>query len=373
MHKNEKNIEFFLTNNSSTSSKKDDDDDDELDEEIKLMHLTEKLNPKDKLLVLCKARMTIDNYQKFLNEQHMIRGQWICYHIMSFGSIRKEYKTLLTLTEKPSLPICNIITSGNIKSINNDFKIQGQDPMLSDDITNNIIDEYHLNPSQANVLKKVKNRKLSLVQGPPGTGKTTTIIATIIRELTESFLTNNPFKILVCTPSNYACDEIAKRLEKEKENKEYIRPFRCKADNNLTEIKLEEELNKANVVICTLYFSGNKYIRELLFNFLIIDEACQCTELTCLILFCYNINQAILIGDPKQLPPIIKSHKIEKCGYGKSLFERIQEESLSEEIFLLNVQYRMHPNISKLSSQCFYDGKIIDGECQVKSMDQRMD
>ena len=102
-------------------------------------------------------------------------------------------------------------------------------------------------------------------------------------------------------------------------------------------------------------------MKEVNFDLLIIDEACQCTELTALIPFCYNIKQSILIGDPKQLPPTIKSYKVEKCGYGKSLFERIQEGSPSSEIYLLNTQYRMHPDISKLSSKCFYEGKIIDG------------
>ncbi|OUM62283.1 hypothetical protein PIROE2DRAFT_23845, partial [Piromyces sp. E2] len=134
-----------------------------------------------------------------------------------------------------------------------------------------------------------------------------------------------------------------------------------KADDNLSEIQLEEELINANVVVCTLCCSGNSYLNDLLFNLLIIDEACQCTELTALIPFCYNINQSILIGDPKQLPPTIKCHKVEKCGYGKSLFERIQEGSPSTEVFLLDTQYRMHPDISILSSKCFYDRRIIDG------------
>jgi len=129
----------------------------------------------------------------------------------------------------------------------------------------------------------------------------------------------------------------------------------------LTKFQLVEQLNKANVVVCTLCSSGNSFIKDLQFNLLIVDEACQCSELTVLIPFCYNINQSVLIGDPKQLPPTIKNHKIEKCGYGVSLFERLQEGSPPNEVFLLDTQYRMHPSISKLSSNCFYDGKIKDG------------
>ena len=46
-----------------------------------------------------------------------------------------------------------------------------------------------------------------LVFGPPGTGKT----ATIVEAISQIFKTLK-LKILVCTPSNAAADEITKRL-----------------------------------------------------------------------------------------------------------------------------------------------------------------
>ncbi|KAL6630334.1 AAA domain-containing protein, partial [Neocallimastix sp. 'constans'] len=124
-------------------------------------------------------------------------------------------------------------------------------------------------------------------------------------------------------------------------------------------------LREANVIVCTLCSSGNRCIENLGFGFLIIDEACQATELTTLIPFTYNIPQIVLIGDPKQLPPTVKSGKLQKCNYGRSLFERIYKRSKSE-LTLLNVQYRMHPDISRLANKAFYDNKIFDGE-NVKS------
>jgi len=208
-----KSIESLQSDNlSSSSSFLEDDDEDELKREIKLMEIAEGLEPEDQLITLCKCRMKNTMYQKFLTERNRERGQWIGYHIMSFGPIRKEYNTLMTLTENPSLPICNIITSGRIGNINQFFV--GNSNNGSEDITNYVIENYHLNPSQSDILKKVRNRKFSLVQGPPGTGKTTTIIAIIIRALLESIKNSTPFKVLVCAPSNHACDEISRRLEK---------------------------------------------------------------------------------------------------------------------------------------------------------------
>lgn len=49
-----------------------------------------------------------------------------------------------------------------------------------------------------------------LVFGPPGTGKTATIVETI----SQIYASNYEDKILVCTPSNAAADEITKRLIK---------------------------------------------------------------------------------------------------------------------------------------------------------------
>lgn len=47
------------------------------------------------------------------------------------------------------------------------------------------------------------------------------------------------------------------------------------------------------------------------------------------------------------------------CGYGRSLFERLQ--SLGHPVHLLNVQYRMHPEISKFPNAQFYGGNVQDG------------
>jgi len=80
-----------------------------------------------------------------------------------------------------------------------------------------IIQQYQLNITQATVLAKVKNEKfLSLVEGPPGTGKTKMIVAFIYQELRENQRKKKKTKILVCAPSNAACNEVARRLKKGK-------------------------------------------------------------------------------------------------------------------------------------------------------------
>lgn len=122
-----------------------------------------------------------------------------------------------------------------------------------------------------------------------------------------------------------------------------------------------------NVIISTLCGSGNlgNLPYDLNFDLLVVDEACQASELTVLIPFCLNISKAVLIGDPKQLPSTTINKTANSLGYGRSLFERLYKIDPTK-VFLLNTQYRMHPKFSKLVSSRFYENKIFDGE-NVKS------
>jgi len=547
--------------------------------------------------VICTKNMTqteIDELQDELKRKREKDNFWIAYHIMTFGTVKKEFKTLDLMIRMPSLYIRKEITSGKCRNENTSFKDRSNevidtimrnynldDQLLSllikiyknnilfkderetlirllvpresigkeiiskevKQIINNInkgifpfpiqdkrilykailssegqemdseletflyntdeetklnktikevIQQYGLNKTQATVLAKVNNEKfLSLIQGPPGTGKTKMILALIYQELRIALKKNKKSKILVCAPSNAACNEITRRLKKENINtnimtvrfvvddnvdntishvsvdKVYFRKlyyYIINEKNNLFNLtpafnipndtieklsihneniqhkirellikrdllnkqmsepnkvnskkiinklyqkicRLENELDEyiqifidnillididefedyknfiirtakkcklsvfkeADVIVTTLSSSNNEYFKAIQkqFTLLIVDEASQASELTTLIPFCHNIPKAILIGDPKQLPPTILSDEVSENNYGRSLFQRLQENSPNS-VHLLNIQYRMHPDISKLSSRCFYSNEIINGE-NVKS------
>jgi len=129
----------------------------------------------------------------------------------------------------------------------------------------------------------------------------------------------------------------------------------------------QEAFNEADVIVTTLTGSSNMFIRNIKdkISLLIVDEASQATELTTLIPLTYDIPKAILIGDSKQLPPTVIHNDAKNNNYGRSLFERLQYNS-PESVHLLDIQYRMHPMISTLSSKCFYENAIVNGE-NVKS------
>ena len=124
----------------------------------------------------------------------------------------------------------------------------------------------------------------------------------------------------------------------------------------------QEILDKAQVLCATLSGSGHEMFKNLNVEFetVIIDEAAQCVELSALIPLKYGCSKCILVGDPKQLPPTVLSQSAARYGYDQSLFVRMQKNH-GKEVHLLDMQYRMHPEISMFPSREFYEGLLQDG------------
>ncbi|WVN90408.1 uncharacterized protein L203_105644 [Cryptococcus depauperatus CBS 7841] len=122
----------------------------------------------------------------------------------------------------------------------------------------------------------------------------------------------------------------------------------------------DQILNEADIVCATLSGAGHETLAAHTFETVIIDEAAQAIELSCLIPLKYGCRRCIMVGDPNQLPPTTFSTDAERLHYNKSLFVRMTKHS-SSQVQLLSIQYRMHPFISELPSKVFYDGRLKDG------------
>ncbi|KAM0829256.1 hypothetical protein ACQ4PT_066990 [Festuca glaucescens] len=132
----------------------------------------------------------------------------------------------------------------------------------------------------------------------------------------------------------------------------------------MTERSIEEFLlQKSKGILCTASSSSRlHYVQKAQpFDLLVIDEAAQLKECESLIpLQIPGIRLAVLIGDEYQLPALVKSKVCDEADFGRSLFERLS--SLGHPKHLLDVQYRMHPGISKFPVSSFYGNQITDGE-----------
>lgn len=270
-----------------------------------------------------------------------------------------------------------------------------------------------LNESQLQAVTAItENENICIIHGPPGTGKTTTLVEAV------QHLVNRGEKVLVSAPSNTAVDNIAKgliekgvkllragntskvdeaifahtpegKLNNSKQLKE-IKQLRIRAEefrrmahkykrnfgkaereqrnllfrevkNIRAEIKKIESYNEerlfteADVIAGTpigLYDAG---LQQIKFNTLIMDEAGQCIEplAWCIIPLA---EKYVLAGDHWQLPPTVLSNEAAALGFNISILESAIGHI--NNIYLLNVQYRMRAAIAGFSSQHFYNNLL---------------
>ena len=121
-------------------------------------------------------------------------------------------------------------------------------------------------------------------------------------------------------------------------------------------------LSKTRILCTTLNSSGSERIKKMHINFdyLVIDEACQCVEPSALIPLCHQVKKLIMVGDHMQLPATVFCDTAAKTRYNRSLFERLIDNQYPRNI--LTIQYRMHHNIREFIGSTFYDNHLTDDE-----------
>jgi len=106
----------------------------------------------------------------------------------------------------------------------------------------------------------------------------------------------------------------------------------------------------------TLLGVGDEMLMGMEFDVCVVDEASQASECS-IIGALYRCKKFILVGDDKQLPPLVVSPLAAQHGMAKSLFERLRvahPNSVAE----LALQYRMNEDITSVPNKLFYDGKL---------------
>ncbi|MBB6714778.1 serine/threonine-protein kinase [Clostridium gasigenes] len=121
--------------------------------------------------------------------------------------------------------------------------------------------------------------------------------------------------------------------------------------------------NKASIIASTcLGIASRNALNDIDFDWVIVDEAARATPLELLVPLVKG-KKMILVGDHRQLPPVVNTQisklKLEERGImesdlERSLFEELYEKMTDEARIILTTQFRMHPDISKLVADIFY-------------------
>ncbi|NXO51093.1 SETX helicase, partial [Aramus guarauna] len=160
-------------------------------------------------------------------------------------------------------------------------------------------------------------------------------------------------------------DEIG-RLSKERQQlASQLKEVRGHSQKVQVDIILESD-----IICCTLSTSGGSLLESAFwrqgldpFSCVIVDEVRQSCEVETLIPLIHRCNKLVLVGDPRQLPPTVKSVKAQEYGYDQSLMARLHrhlEEQVQKNVLRslpvvqLTVQYRMHPDICLFPSNYVY-------------------
>lgn len=294
-----------------------------------------------------------------------------------------------------------------------DNKATTIDPAPTQNIPVNFRNQ-ELNQSQQQAVQAIlQNEQLTIVHGPPGTGKTTTLIEAIIQLIRKNE------KVLVAAPSNTAVDNIAKgliqqgvkllrvgnaskadetifshtpegRLADSKLQKEikqlkiraeefrkmalkYKRSF-GKAEREQRQLLFKEVKNIRNEIKKIQAYNEEKLFEEaeviagtpigifdagvdhLHFPTLVLDEAGQCIEPLAWCIFPFA-DKIVLAGDHWQLPPTVLSNEAVKLGFDDSILAIAIKDT--NNIHLLNTQYRMKQVIAGFSSSYFYNNQLL--------------
>lgn len=289
--------------------------------------------------------------------------------------------------------------------------------------------EKKLNPSQKQaVIKALNSENIGLIQGPPGTGKTKVIKEIIGQVIKKAVKTADSPRILIVSQSHTAVDNILEGLDKTiaddleivrigadknispkiscrytmpahrdqvfTDIKERIEQYDVSKERMYKNVKDQKEISRwekikeiqkdwiersvekesldyqivrsATVIAGTcIGFLANSYVKDMEFDYVIIDEAAKATTPELLVSI-IKAKKIILVGDQNQLPAYADqkiSPMITKLTKNPEyrMFDILFDTLPASHKQILSTQYRMIENIGNLISTVFYNGAIDTG------------
>ncbi|XP_026740517.1 DNA replication ATP-dependent helicase/nuclease DNA2 [Trichoplusia ni] len=212
---------------------------------------------------------------------------------------------------------------------------------------------------QRAVLKALATKDYALMRGLPGTGKTQTISVLI------QMLVALKQRVLVTAHTHSAVDTVLSRLPESLRvmrlgSSARVAPALLKrseqtltADCN-TPDQLAQLYDSMEVVGVTCLGAAHAMLARTTFDLCIVDEATQVLQCTVLRPL-FAAKRFVLVGDPEQLPPVVRSKAARRLGMEESLFHRLMcEEATST----LQLQYRMNQALADLANRVAYNDRL---------------
>ncbi|GFO46497.1 hypothetical protein PoB_007300200 [Plakobranchus ocellatus] len=225
-------------------------------------------------------------------------------------------------------------------------------------------------PQRTAILKVLMAKDYVLIKGFPGTGKTSTIVALV------KILQLLGLSVLLTSYTHSAVDNILLKLKKEgvhflrlgRQGRIHpsILPHCAEILTSSPSINSVQALRKfydsySIVATSCLGVSNHPVFQQRSFDVCVVDEASQVLQPACLGPL-FHCRKFVLVGDPKQLPPVVQSKEARSLGMDESLFVKLDNRGATYD---LNLQYRMNRVIMELSNRLVYEGQLLCGDPSV--------
>ncbi|XP_058066597.1 putative helicase MOV-10 [Anopheles bellator] len=253
------------------------------------------------------------------------------------------------------------------------------------------------NRLQQGAIKNIVNRTAFpapyIIFGPPGTGKTCTIVEAVL----QIYKTRPNSRILVTATSNYACNELTKRLLKYVAVADIFRYFSAAKERDINQIDADilyisnlhtgkfefpcmNDFLQTRILVATVITSGRLLSLRVctkIYNYIFIDECGSSKELSALVpIGCVGVDQmarrmqasVVLAGDPQQLGPVTHCQLLTDTVHSESLLDRLMRMPFygrnavnaynTKVVTKLLDNYRSHPSLFQFSNEQFYEGEL---------------
>lgn len=229
------------------------------------------------------------------------------------------------------------------------------------------------------IYKSICNNKVTLLWGPPGTGKTH-CIGTIVNKIIEENISIR--NILISGFTHLSIDNCLNKICSFYNNKtEKVLFYKTKIQNdfdyNQNILELDHIDNLFYYILKTRHIVGstihqfnkikiNKKSEPVKFDLIIIDEASQLKYVEFLMVsnVIHENSKFLIVGDNKQLPPIIKNSYLnqnkKQILEAGSIFDFFDDDNKSQYVNKIQLTncYRMNEVISDYPSNELYEGKL---------------
>lgn len=362
-------------------------------------------SPEQLAIDISNTRKMLINLNIMLKEKNLDYGKQFSLY-QEIDNLHQELKTIsLKDTDRSNVEVKYFVLMGKIEEISQQNETNANKILHLNELSNELIEQMNRTEMQfSNDSQNALNEFVTIEESIIGYRKQHSklkeritlhedALNTYFKQTSPSPFLNNfnyndynydeQFELLERlynsfgqTLKNFNFDQVEDNIQLLKDIEVELRVEIAEIKKKLAEIE-KEIIAQAKIVGTTLtkaYLSDEIQSRK--FDTIVLDEASMAPIPTLWVATLLAENNAVIVGDFKQLPPIVLSdEEIAKKWIGNDIFERSGVKAKYElgcppdYFIILNEQYRMEREIAEIANR-YYDGKLLSPPSMERNLER---